>query len=141
MADPGAPVPAPGSLPSLSDAVGWTGHQVDDMGGSGVARVQAVFIDRESREPAWIVAKVGRFGKVIAIPFHDCAPSVDRIWVPYPRDTLRGAPGVDPAHPLTRGQEMTICEYYGIHDGLGRARELRERPEGAVTSQVATGAD
>lgn len=127
------------SLPTLTEAIAWSGHRIDEIGGSSAARVQSVFVDRDSRDPVWVIAKLGRFGKVIAIPFLDCAGGVGHVWVPYTREVLRGAPGVDPAKPLTREQELAICAHYGVHDGMGRAREVKERPEGAVTSQVAAG--
>lgn len=136
-----SPAPRPSlSLPTLTDAIGWTGHRIDEIGGSSVARVQSVFVDGKTREPVWVIAKIGRFGKVVAIPFLDCAPGVGHIWVPYTREAIRGAPGIDPTKPLTREQELAICAHYGVHDGLGRAREVKERPEGSVTSQVAAGA-
>jgi len=127
------------SLPTLAEASAWSGHRIDEVGGSSVARIQSVFVDGETGEPVWVIAKVGRFGKAIAIPFLDCAPGVGRVWVPYTRETLRGAPGIDPAKPLTREQELAICAHYGVHDELGRAREVKERPEGAITSQLASG--
>lgn len=127
----------PRSLPSLDDALGWQGFQLDDIGGSSVAKIQLIFVDEASKEPAWVMAKTGRFGKVIAVPFIDCAPGVGHVWVPFDRELLKAAPALDPDKPLTRDQELLICEHYGIHDGLGRAAAVKERPEGAVTSQPA----
>jgi hypothetical protein len=125
------------TLPSLDEARNWAGHRVDEFGGASVARVQSVFVDTESGEPVWVVAKLGRFGKVIAIPFLDCAAGAGHVWVPYARDVLRGAPVVDPAKPLTREQELAICEHYGVHDEMGRAKEVKACEEGSVTSQMA----
>ena len=123
-------------LPSLEEARDWTGHRVDEFGGASVARVQSVYVDTETEQPVWVVAKLGRFGKVIAIPFLDCAAGAGHVWVPYTRTVLRGAPVVDPAKPLTREQELAICAHYGVHDEMGRAREVKAREEGAVTSKL-----
>lgn len=128
------------SLPSLEEALAWEGFSVDEIGGSAVAKVVSVFCDCDSGEPAWVIAKLGRFGKAIAVPFGDCAAGVDRIWTPYPREVLKGAPALDAGKPLTREQELLLCGHYGIDDGLGRAKQLKERPEGAVTSQPADAA-
>ena len=124
-------------LPSLEEAQGWGGHRVDDLAGSSVARVQSVFVDAESGDPVWTIAKVGRFGKLIAIPFRDCAAGAGHVWVPYERGLLRGAPAVDGARPLTGEQELAICAHYGIHKETGRARQVSARPEGALTSHAA----
>jgi hypothetical protein len=135
MVEPSTDTAAP---PSLEQARGWVGHRVDELGGASVARVQSVFVDTESGEAVWVVAKLGRFGRVVAIPFLDCAAGVGHVWVPYTRTVLRGAPVVDPAKPLTREQELAICAHYGVHDEMGRALEVKGREEGAVTATLAT---
>jgi hypothetical protein len=135
MTEPSTETAAP---PSLEQARGWAGFRVDEFGGASVARVQSVFVDTESAEPVWVVAKLGRFGKVIAIPFLDCAAGAGHVWVPYTRTVLRGAPVVDPAKPLTREQELAICAHYGVHDEMGRALEVKGREDGAVSARLAT---
>ncbi len=70
MAEPQATGIAP---PPLEEALGWIGFRVDDMNGSRVARVQDIYVDTKDGEPVWVVVKVGRFGKVTAIPYADCA--------------------------------------------------------------------
>ena len=126
--------------PSSEQAVAWTGFRVDEPGGSSVGRVGGVFRDSATGEPAWLIAKLGRFGKTIAIPFRDCAAGIGHVWVPYERSLLRAAPGVDPEKPLTREQELAICSHYGISERVGRGLEVAERPEGSVSAQAA-GAD
>jgi PRC-barrel domain len=127
---------AGGSVPSLEEARGWVGHRVDGIGDSSIAKVQSLYVDTETGEPVWVLAKLGRFGKVIAIPFLDCAAGVARLWVPYPREVLRGAPPVDPGEPLTREQELAICTHYGVHEDVGRAQEVAACEEGSVTAQA-----
>src|SRR3954451_19133028 len=124
------------ALPSLEQARGWTGHRIDEIGGAGVGRVESVFVDTESGEPVWVVAKLGRFGKVIAIPFLDCAAGAGHVWVPHTRTVLRDAPVIDPERSLTREQELAICAHYGVHDEMGRALELKGRDDGAVTAKL-----
>lgn len=121
-------------LPSRQEAESWAGHRLDDLAGSGVGRVHGVFVDDQTGEPVWTIAKVGRFGKLIAIPFRDCAAGAGHVWVPYERGLLRGAPAVDGAKPLTREHELAICAHYRVHVETGRAREVAGRPEGEVTS-------
>jgi hypothetical protein len=127
---------APGSLPTLEEARGWIGFRVDEIGGSSIARVQDVYVDQESGEPVWLVIKLGRFGKLTALPLRDCAGGTGHLWAAYPRELIRGAPAVEPQTPLTREQELALCAHFGIHDGQARAGEIEGRPEGAVTSQA-----
>jgi hypothetical protein len=123
-------------LPTLEDARRWIGFRVDEMGGASVARVQEIYVDQESGDPVWVVIKIGRFGKLTALPLRDCAGGAGHVWTAYPRELIRGAPGIQPGTPLTREQELEICSHYGIHEHQARAGEISGRPEGAVTSQA-----
>lgn len=138
MAEAAGASRSPRALPSLADALGWVDFQLDDLEGAGVARVMTVFADAETSEPVWLAAKLGRFSKTVAIPFADCAAGVGEVWTPHKRDEIRGAPGIDASRPLTREQELTLCAYFQIHDGIGRASDILDRPEGAITSQAAS---
>ena len=122
-------------LPTAADAREWIGFRLDDVSGSSVGNVKAIFCDAESGDPAWVVAKLGRFGKTVAIPFRDCAAGAGRIWVPFERDELRDAPGVDALNPLTREQELAVAGHYGISERVGRGAEVSGRPEGEVTAE------
>jgi hypothetical protein len=124
-------------LPSLEEAEGWAGFEVDAIDESGVGRVDGIFVDSESGEPAWVIVKPGRFGRDVAIPFRDCAAVVGRVWVPYSWRVLLEAPVVDRSRQLTREQELAICARYGIDPGRGRAAEVAGRPDGAVTARPA----
>jgi hypothetical protein len=130
--------PAGGSPgPSLDDVKAWEGYRVDEITGQGVAKVEGVFVDRESGEPAWILAKLGRFGKTVPISVRECAAAAGRVWVPHDREVIRNAPAVDPALPLNREQEQQVLEYYGIPEGVGRNVEIQERAADAETARPA----
>jgi PRC-barrel domain len=124
------------ALPSLEETRRWIGSRLDEMGGASVARVEDVYVDQESGEPVWIVIKVGRFGKLTALPLRDCAAVAGHVWAAYPRETIRGAPTIDAQTPLTREQELELCAHFGIAEDQARAGEIAGRPEGAVTSQA-----
>jgi hypothetical protein len=126
-------------LPTAEETREWIGFRLDDVSGASVGNVKAVFWDAENGDPAWVVAKLGRFGKTIAVPFRDCAAGVGHVWVPYGRDELRSAPGVDALNPLTREQELAVAEHYGISERVGRGAEVAGRPEGEVTAEAVAG--
>lgn len=120
------------------EAAGWLDYGLDDIDGAGIGRVSGIFVDEETGKPAWLLAKLGRFSGDVAIPFHDCAAVAGKVWVPYHRDIIREAPIVDPSRPLNREQELLLCEYFGLGDSHGRALEVKDRPEGAITSRSAS---
>ena len=113
----------------------WIGHRVDELDGTSVARVTGLYVDSAAGEPVWVVAKLGRFGRVVAIPYRDCAAAVGHVWAPFTRDDLRAAPPVDPEKPLSREQEIAICTHYAIGPGQGRHAEVLPRSEGEITAE------
>lgn len=125
-------------LPTAEEVGGWVGHEVDDLGGASVGRVQGLFVDAESGEPSWLVVRQGRVrGTLVAVPLRDCAAGAGRVWIAHEQGAIRSAPVVDPSRPLLREHELTIGEHYGIGESIGRPGEVRGRAAGAVTSQPA----
>jgi PRC-barrel domain protein len=129
------------TLASAEEALEWNGFRLDEMGGAGVGKVQGILVDQRNGEPVWLVVKLGRFGKLIAVPFSDCAAGAGNVWVAHQRDVVRGAPALDGAKPLTREEELQLCGHFGIREDQGRAAEVSERPEGAVTAQLPAASD
>ena len=129
---------SPAAAPSLDEVRGWIGLALDEFGGGTIGQVHGLFLDVDSGEPSWLIAKQGRRrGTLVAVPLGDCAAGGGRAWVAHKQDAIRSAPVVDPTRPLLREHELTICAHYGIGERVGRAAEVAGRPAGSVTSQPA----
>lgn len=126
-ADAGSPV--------IDDVREWAGYRVDELSGQSVAKMQGAFVDSQSGEPVWVLAKLGRFGKTVPVSIRECAAAAGRIWVPHDREVIRSAPAVDPKLPLTVAQERQILDHYGIPEGIGRAGELGSRQPEEVSAR------
>ncbi len=124
----------PPPLPSTGDALGWVGEPVDDSGGQRVGKVSGVYADLGSKEPKWLVVRLGRLAGEAAVPFEHCVEGGGRVWIAYEREEVRGSPKLNGGEPLNAGQELQICEHYGIRIGLGRAAEVAERKGDEVTA-------
>ena len=124
-------------LPTLEEALGWTGAKLDEMSGAAIGRVEGVLVDAESGEPRWLLVRMGRFGHHTALPFSHAVGGVGRVWAPYDRDIVRRAPRIDAGQPLARERELELCAFYGIGEDAGRGSEIAGRPEGSVTAQPA----
>lgn len=124
-------------MPDLAEVNGWIGAEVTAIDGARVGQVAAVFLDGDSGEPAWLVLRVGhrrRKTRVVAVPLGICAGAPFGVWVADRDEKLSSAPVVDPTRPLRREHELTICAHFGIGEGIGRAAEVADRPEGAITA-------
>jgi hypothetical protein len=121
---------------SAPEAMGWLGADIAELSGNAIGQVQGLYVDAESGEPAWLIARLGRRrrARVVAIPFANCAGAPFGVWVSQEADAVRSAPVVDPTRPLRREHELTICAHYGIGEGVGRAAQVAVREEGGITA-------
>ncbi len=81
------------------------------------------------------MARLGRFGHYTLIPGRDAVEGVGHVWVPYSRDQIRGAPRTDPKQALSTAAERELLGHYGIAVDAGRAAELAERDDDAVSAR------
>jgi hypothetical protein len=121
---------------STAEAMSWLGAELAELGGDNVGQVQGIFVDADSGEPAWLVARLGRRrrARVVAIPFANCAGASFGVWAAQEGDAIRSAPVVDPTRPLRREHELTICAHFGIGEKAGRAAAVAGREEGGITA-------
>ena len=121
-----------------ADAVrSWVGHRLDEMSGGNVGRVEGLFVDESTGAPEWLLARMGRFGHYTLIPGRDAVEGVGHVWVPYSRDRIRKGPRIDPNAPLTAGVERALLDHYGIAVDAGRAAELAQLGDSAVSARPA----
>ena len=121
---------------AAAEAMSWIGADVAELGGSTVGQVQGLYVDAESGEPTWLIVRLGRRrrARVVAVPFSNCAGAPFGVWVAQEADAVRSAPVVDPARPLRREHELTICAHFGIGEKVGRAAEVSLRPQQEITA-------
>jgi hypothetical protein len=126
----------PARSPSTAEAMGWLGAEVTELGGGSVGEVQALYVDAQSGEPAWLIARLGRRrrSRVVALPFSSCAGAPFGVWVAQEAEAIRSAPVVDPTRPLRREHELMICAHFGIGENAGRAAAVASCREGDVTA-------
>jgi hypothetical protein len=121
---------------SAVEATGWLGAEVAELSGSAIGQVQVLYVDAESGDPAWLIARLGRRrrARVVAVPFANCAGAPFGVWVAQEADAIRSAPVVDPTRPLRREHELTICAHFGIAENVGRASAVSGRAGGEITA-------
>jgi hypothetical protein len=123
--------------PTIEEVRDWIGHQVDDMAGGAAGRLESFLVDAESGTPEWLVVRTGRLGARSLVPAQHAVAAVGRVWVPFTRDEIRSVARGDGSKGLSRGEEQRLLEHYGIGAGAGRAVEIGDRDENAVTARPA----
>lgn len=128
MAEAAAEGFAPEHSLELDVARAWVGYRVDDVTGSTAGRVEGVFADAETGEPAWLVIRIGRLGNRTAVPFEYAAAGGDgHVWLPYRKAELKAAPEVDPAAGAKAGLERRLCDHYELRQAHPRRGRLGDR--------------
>jgi len=120
--------------PSVDEVRGWIGDRLDEIGGAGVGKIEGIYLDADSGEPQWLLAKMGRFGRHALVPTRDAVGGVGEVWVPYDREMLKGAPRIEPGEELDLARETELSAHYEIN----RAAQLADRDQAGVTARPAS---
>jgi uncharacterized protein (TIGR02271 family) len=104
----------------LSTVLGQTAYGSD---GDKIGTVGQVYLDDQSGRPEWVTVTTGLFGtKQSFVPVGEADVSGDGLRLPYDKDTIKGAPQVDPEQGhLSEGEEAELYRYYGLADRHGVA--------------------
>ena len=134
----GDPAAEEGGALTLAEAQGWAGFKLDDISGATVGKIEGVYVDEQSGEPEWLLARMGRFGHHCLVPARDAVGAAGHVWVPYSRDQIRKAPRMDAGEPLERESEEALLQHYGVEtSAVGRGADLAKRDPGAITTRAA----
>jgi hypothetical protein len=133
-ATPAAEEQAKPPLPTVEEARGWEGMQIDGLGNKTLGRIAGIHVDAEDGEPRWALIRLGPLAGCTAIPSEHVAEGAGRLWAAYDRDWIREAPRFRPNESLTALQELELCAHWGIQEGHGRAAEVAEQGADDITA-------
>ncbi|MBA2524044.1 MAG: PRC-barrel domain-containing protein [Solirubrobacterales bacterium] len=122
---------------ALAEARACVGAKLDELGGAPAGRVDGVLVDALDGTPTWLVVRLGRFGRRVAVPYESAVLGVGHVWVPYPRETIRAASNLDPSSGLTTAEERELVTQYDIPETTSRPAALTDRPPEAQGSTPA----
>jgi hypothetical protein len=100
--------------PGLGEAVSWIGSRVTDVLGGGIGRLQDVWVDPETGDPAWLLIREGRFGggRHRLVPFDGATAGGGQVWLPFERYVIRTAPIVAPGDEITPELRRRVARHY-----------------------------
>ncbi len=93
----------------------WTGHDLLDVNGEKIGSIEDVRYGDATGGLKWLLVKTGLFGtKRILVPAGEVRATEDALVVPYTKDRVKDAPGVDEKEMFTTEEEQNMCAYYGL---------------------------
>ena len=118
-------------MSTLQDVETWRGKTMVDADGDKIGTIEDIFLDRHTGDPGWAGVKTGLFGRKHTLVPIDGAETTDddQIRVPVQKETVKGAPTIDPDGELSPDEERQLWDYYGRTDygswkGEDRTRAL-----------------
>ena len=102
--------------PGVTEARSWIGSRTTDSFGSGIGRLEDVWVDAESGEPAWLLIREGRFGsgRHRLVPFDGATAGGGQVWLPFERDMIRSSPAIGSNEVLSAALGEKLRTHYGI---------------------------
>ena len=86
----------------LDTVLGWRGSTVLDRDGEKIGALKELYLDQDDR-PEWGAVHTGLFGlRQTFVPLSDARPVEGGIQLPFTKDHVNDAPGVDPDAQLSR---------------------------------------
>ncbi|PZR52531.1 photosystem reaction center subunit H [Xylanimonas oleitrophica] len=117
------------------------GATVVGADGDKIGKAVDVYLDDRTGRPSWLTVKTGFFGSAESfVPVsEDTAAQDGDIRVPYTKDTVKGAPKIDPDGELAPEEEDELYRYYGLDDEGGHDAAAAGPGTGAAGAAGAAG--
>ncbi|MFP3463541.1 PRC and DUF2382 domain-containing protein [Arthrobacter globiformis] len=86
--------------------------------GEKIGGVGQVYADDDTNQPNWVTVKTGLFGtRESFVPLEGARVEGDDIVVPFSKDQVKDAPGVDPDGHLDPAEEDRLYHHYSLGNG------------------------
>jgi len=93
----------------------WRGQELLDNDGEKIGTIEEIYLDTDTDQPEWALVKTGLFGgKGTFVPLQQANPTGDGVQVPFEKSHVKDAPNIDPDGQLSRSEERTLYEHYGL---------------------------
>ena len=91
----------------MPEALSWLGMRIDDAYGALVGAVNDLYLEADG-SPRWIYTR----RRKVLIPAQEALAGAGRVWVPYTREVIEGAPGILSLDDLTPELETATRRWY-----------------------------
>ena len=101
--------------PTIDQARSWRGLLLIATDDEPVGKIEAIYVDRTTRQPEWALVNTGLFGSARTfVPLADAAQRGDTVQVPQETSVVREAPRLEQDTELSEEDEARLYAHYGI---------------------------
>jgi uncharacterized protein (TIGR02271 family) len=123
----------------------WRGRTMVDRDGDRIGTIEDIYADDRTGEPEWALVNTGLFGtRSTFVPLAQASQRDAEVQVPYEKQLVKDAPGVEADQHLSEAEEQQLWRHYGLDYRAGdqRADRTAEAPTDAGGyDREATGRD
>ncbi len=100
----------------IEDISQWLGQDVHDRDGDKVGRLEDVYIDVTTDQPAFAVVRVGFVGRhrLVFVPLAEASAGQQYVQVNYDKKLVKDAPTIELVNGLTVDMEPGIYAHYDM---------------------------
>jgi PRC-barrel domain len=103
------------TLPTIEQARSWRGLTLVTIDDEPVGEIEAIYVDRSSRQPEWALIQTGLFGGARTfVPLADATQLGDTVQVPHETSVVREASRLEQDAELSEEDEARLYAHYGI---------------------------
>jgi hypothetical protein len=105
----------------------WRGYDVVDAHGRKIGKLEAVYVDTGTDQPAFATVTVGlpTRHRLAFVPLDQAITGPGYVKVGYDRKQVKGSPSIGIDGELPAGDEETIFKHYGLTYQAGASGERR----------------
>jgi uncharacterized protein (TIGR02271 family) len=94
---------------------GWRGMTMVDRDGDRIGTIDDIYADDRTGEPEWALVNTGLFGsKSTFVPIVQASERDGEVQVPYQKQLVKDAPGVEADQHLSETEEQQLWRHYGL---------------------------
>lgn len=102
-------------MPMSHDVETWDGQPLLTTDGDKVGRIESIYLDGDTDEPAWMAVKTSKLGSAVSlVPLHRATSDGDGITVPYDKEHIKRAPTFKPDDEISAEDARALYEHYAI---------------------------
>jgi uncharacterized protein (TIGR02271 family) len=104
-------MPAPG----IDTVQAWQGRTMTDPAGAKIGTIADIYLDDDTGQPEWATVTTGLLStKQSFVPLAQAESVGDSVQVPYDKDRVKSAPGIQAEGRLSQDEEAALYRHYGL---------------------------
>jgi uncharacterized protein (TIGR02271 family) len=125
-------------MPDIETVATWRGRTMVDRDGGKVGPITDIYADDRTGQPQWALVDTGLFGaRSTFVPLVQATVTGDDVQIPFRKDLIKDAPGIEPDRHLSVAEERELWRHYGLDYGAGD----QDLPGGREAGEDTTGRD